>query len=157
MPITQIPFQDPVAPPEKGQPEQLELYAQTDWETAYRELDARVPHLVLQPLVENAIRHGISKRTEGGEITMTATRRDGDLYLEVSDTGPGFSPNPEWNAKHGLGLNATRERLRVFYGDRQRLDVHSAPGRGTTVRIRIPFNTGEIPVVYELDAIHGLR
>ncbi len=48
MPITQIPFQDPVAPPEKNQPEQLELYGQTDWETAYRELDARVPHLMIQ-------------------------------------------------------------------------------------------------------------
>lgn len=48
MPITQIPFQDPVAPPEKSQPEQLELYAQRDWETAYRELDARVPHLLIQ-------------------------------------------------------------------------------------------------------------
>ena len=48
MPITQIPFQDPVAPPEKNQPEQLELYGQTDWETAYRELDARVPHLLIQ-------------------------------------------------------------------------------------------------------------
>jgi len=48
MPITQIPFQDPVAPPEKSSPEQLELYAQRDWETAYRELDARVPHLLIQ-------------------------------------------------------------------------------------------------------------
>jgi TonB family protein len=48
MPITQIPFQDPVAPPEKSQPEQLELYQQQDWETAYRELDARVPHLLIQ-------------------------------------------------------------------------------------------------------------
>ncbi|HXJ86291.1 MAG TPA: TonB family protein [Candidatus Binatia bacterium] len=48
MPITQIPFQDPVAPPEKGQPEQLELYAQRDWEAAYRDLDARVPHLLIQ-------------------------------------------------------------------------------------------------------------
>ena len=48
MPITQIPFQDPVAPPEKSQPEQLELYQSTDWETAYRELDSRVPHLLIQ-------------------------------------------------------------------------------------------------------------
>ncbi len=133
--------------------ERLRVTCQVDTET----LDARVPHLLLQPLVENAIRHGISRRTEGGEIQITATRRDDDLYLEVSDTGPGFSPNPEWNAKHGLGLNATRERLRVFYGDRQRLDIHSTPDRGTTVRVQIPFNSGEIPVIYELEAIHGLR
>ena len=84
-------------------------------------------------------------------------RRDDDLHIEVGDNGPGFSPNPEWNAKHGLGLNATRERLRVFYGDRQRLDIHSAPGRGTTVSIQIPFSVGKVPVVYELEAIHGLR
>jgi len=120
-------------------------------------LDARVPHLLLQPLVENAIRHGISKRTQGGEIRIASTRRNKNLCLEISDTGPGFSPNPDWNAKHGLGLNATRERLRVFYGDQQRLDIHSAPGKGTTVSVEIPFNTGEIPVVYELEAIHGLR
>src|SRR5580704_17636741 len=48
MPITQIPFQDPVAPPEKPQPEQLDLYATRDWEEAYRDLDARVPHLLIQ-------------------------------------------------------------------------------------------------------------
>ena len=48
MPITQIPFQDPVAPPEKPQPEQLGLYDQQDWETAYRDLDAHVPHLLIQ-------------------------------------------------------------------------------------------------------------
>ena len=48
MPITQIPFQDPVAPPEKPEPEQLELYGSSDWETAYRELDSSVPHLLIQ-------------------------------------------------------------------------------------------------------------
>jgi two-component system, LytTR family, sensor kinase len=120
-------------------------------------LDARVPHLLLQPLVENAIRHGASRRAEGGEVWITAMRRNDDLHIEVGDNGPGFSRKPEWNAKHGLGLNATRERLRVFYGDRQRLDIHSAPGRGTTVSVQLPFSVGEGPVVYELEAIHGLR
>ena len=120
-------------------------------------LDACVPHLLLQPLVENAIRHGTSRRAEGGEVWITAMRRNDDLHIEVGDNGPGFSPNPEWNAKHGLGLNATRERLRVFYGDRQRLDIHSAPGRGTAVTVQIPFSTEHPQVVYELDAIHGLR
>jgi len=120
-------------------------------------LDACVPHLLLQPLVENAIRHGASRRAEGGEVRITAMRRNDELHIEVGDNGPGFSPNPEWNAKHGLGLNTTRERLRVFYGDRQRLDVHSAPGRGTTVSVQIPFSTANPQVVYELDAIHGLR
>jgi two-component system, LytTR family, sensor kinase len=120
-------------------------------------LDARVPHLLLQPLVENAIRHGASRCAEVGEVWITAARRDDELHIEVGDNGPGFSPNPDWNAKHGLGLNATRERLRGFYGDRQRLDIHSAPGRGTTISIQLPFSVGEVPVVYELEAIHGLR
>ena len=120
-------------------------------------LDARVPHLLLQPLVENAIRHGASRRAEGGEVWITSFRRDNELHLEVGDNGPGFSPNPEWNAKHGLGLNATRERLSVFYGERQRLDIHSAPGRGTIVSVQIPFNVGRVPVVFDLEAIHGLR
>lgn len=120
-------------------------------------LDARVPHLLLQPLVENAIRHGASRRAECGEVWIVATRRDDDLHIEVGDNGPGFSPNPEWNAKHGLGLNSTRERLRLFYGDRQRLDIHSALGRGTSISVQLPFRVGEVQVVYELEAIHGLR
>jgi signal transduction histidine kinase len=120
-------------------------------------LDARVPHLLLQPLVENAIRHGASRRAQGGEVWISSFRRGDELHLEVGDNGPGFSPNPEWNAKHGLGLNATRERLRVFYGERQRLDIHSAPDRGTIVSVQIPFNLGRVPIVFDLEAIHGLR
>src|SRR6516165_455298 len=120
-------------------------------------LDSRVPHLLLQPLVENAIRHGVSRRAREGEVRISAFRRGDELHLEVGDNGPGFSLNPEWNAKYGLGLSATRERLRVFYGERQRLDIHSAPGRGTIISVQIPFNRGQVPVIYELEAIHGLR
>jgi signal transduction histidine kinase len=133
--------------------ERLQVHCDVEPDT----LDARVPHLLLQPLVENAIRHGASRRAEGGEVWITSFRQDDDLHLEVGDNGPGFSPNPEWNAKHGLGLNATRERLSVFYGERQRLDIHSAPGRGTIVRVQIPFNLGRVPMVFDLEAIHGLR
>lgn len=120
-------------------------------------LDANVPHLLLQPLVENAIRHGACRSVSGGEVWITATRENDDLIIEVGDNGPGFSPNPEWKAKHGLGLHATRERLQVFYGARQRLEIQSAPGHGTTVRVRLPFHTGRVPVMYQLEAIHGLR
>jgi LytS/YehU family sensor histidine kinase len=133
--------------------ERLQVHCDVEPDT----LDARVPHLLLQPLVENAIRHGASRRAEGGEVWITSFRQDDDLHLEVGDNGPGFSPNPEWNAKHGLGLNATRERLSVFYGERQRLDIHSAPGRGTIVRVQIPFKLGRVPMVFDLEAIHGLR
>jgi signal transduction histidine kinase len=120
-------------------------------------LDARVPHLLLQPLVENAIRHGISRRVTEGKVWISAERSNDELFIEVGDNGPGFSVNTEWRAKHGLGLSATRERLRVFYGDNQHLDIHSVPGKGTTVRVRLPLNTGRAPVVFELEAIHGLR
>jgi signal transduction histidine kinase len=120
-------------------------------------LDAQVPHLLLQPLVENAIRHGASRRAAGGEVWIVTTRRDDDLVIEVGDNGPGFSPHREGAGKHGVGLNATRERLRVFYGDRQSLDIHSAPDRGTIVRVKIPWDSGKVAVVYELEAIHGLR
>src|SRR5271169_379713 len=120
-------------------------------------LGARVPHLLLQPLVENAIRHGASRRAEGGEVWITAMHQDDYLHIEVGDNGPGFTPNPDWNAKHGLGLNATRERLRGFYGERQRLDINSAPGRGTIISVQIPFSVGRVPVVFDLEAIHGLR
>lgn len=133
--------------------ERLKVHTGVEPET----LDARVPHLLLQPLVENAIRHGASRNPQGGELWITAFQRDEELHIEVGDNGPGFSPNPEWKAKHGLGLNATRERLHVFYGNRQRLDIHSAPGRGTVVSVQIPFNRGRAPVVYDLEAIHGLH
>jgi signal transduction histidine kinase len=120
-------------------------------------LDARVPHLLLQPLVENAIRHGISHRVEGGEVWITAMRRNDELHIEVGDNGPGFSRNSQWNAKQGLGLNATRERLRIFYRDHQSFGIQSAPGRGTTVSIHLPFSVGEVSLDYELEVIHGLR
>ena len=133
--------------------DRLQIYCDVQTDT----LDGRVPHLLLQPLVENAIRHGVSRRAEGGKVWITSFLRDQVLHIEVGDNGPGLSPNPDWNAKHGLGLNMTRERLRGFYGERQRLDIHSAPGRGTTVSIELPFSTDQVPVVYELDAIHGLK
>ena len=59
---------------------------------------------------------------EGGKVWITSFLRDQVLHIEVGDNGPGLSPNPDWNAKHGLGLNMTRERLRGFYGERQRLN-----------------------------------
>jgi hypothetical protein len=120
-------------------------------------LDARVPHLLLQPLVENAIRHGVSRRAHGGKIWIKSFREGDSLHLEVGDNGPGFTANPEWHSKHGLGLNATRERLLLFYGSRQRLEIHSTPDRGTVVSVELPFDAGKVPVVYDLEAIHGLR
>jgi signal transduction histidine kinase len=97
-----------------------------------------IPSLLLQPLVENAVRHGISPRPEGGTIALAA-RREGDrLIVEVSDDGPGFDRR-EQSAGSGFGLHSVRERLRVA-GPPHALHVESAPGRGTRVRVVLPLN-----------------
>ncbi|HEY0726604.1 MAG TPA: ATP-binding protein, partial [Pyrinomonadaceae bacterium] len=99
-------------------------------------LDARVPNMLLQPLVENAIKHGISPRPEGGNIEVYARRLDGKLYVEITDDGLGM---PEHGDGNGLGLVNTRERLRHLYGEGQAFNLSSFPGRGVTIRISLPF------------------
>jgi two-component system, LytTR family, sensor kinase len=94
---------------------------------------ARVPTFVLQPLVENAIRHGIAKRTEAGRIDIAARRVGDHLVLTVSDDGPG----PNGSANGGVGLANTRERLRRLYGD---ATVELAPGElGAVATITMPL------------------
>ena len=91
-------------------------------------LAARVPHLVLQPLVENAVRHGIAPRAAAGTVEVGAERRDGRLHLTVRDDGVGL---PEGRrVRDGVGLANTRARLRQLYGARQSLDVVGAEGGG---------------------------
>ena len=102
-------------------------------------LDARVPHLLLQPLVENSVRHGISRHATPGEIVIGA-RHDGDsLYLRVTDNGPGLRESTHPQNKSGLGLITTRERLRTLYGDAQRFEIRSLPGGGVEVSVQLPF------------------
>jgi signal transduction histidine kinase len=100
-------------------------------------LDARVPNLILQPLVENAIRHGIAVRAGPGKIGIHASRENGSLCLAVTDTGPGLkTPDAE---RTGIGLANTRARLEMLYGAGQRLDLTSGPDGGLRVGITIPF------------------
>jgi LytS/YehU family sensor histidine kinase len=102
-------------------------------------LDAFVPNLVLQPLLENAIRHGIEPHARPGRIEVRA-RRDGDsLQLQVSDNGGGIS-NGE--LVEGVGVSNTRARLQQLYGKRQRIDFGPANGCGLVVAMTIPFHTG---------------
>src|SRR5262249_43554617 len=101
-------------------------------------LDAETPHLLLQPLVENAIRHGVARRSKPGEVVIAATRAESQLCLQVRDNGPGLNQQPP---QEGLGLEATRKRLRTLYGDHQSLEIISAPERGVEVRLQIPFST----------------
>jgi two-component system, LytTR family, sensor kinase len=114
-------------------------------------LDALVPHLLLQPLAENAVRHGISKRVEHGEIRISASHDEHQLYLAVQDNGPGLNLYEGGSFREGLGLRTTRERLRTLYGEEQRMDIRSAPGEGLEINIRIPFRLDERLLVYELE------
>jgi sensor histidine kinase YesM len=96
---------------------------------------ARAP-LLLQPLVENAIRHGLEPRVEGGRIEVAARREAGELVLTVRDTGAGFDPRRR-RAGH-FGLAQVRERVASATAGQGRLAVQSQPGAGTTVRITLP-------------------
>ena len=107
-------------------------------------LDAQVPHLLLQPLADNAVKHGISKMQHGGEIRISANIQDGDLVMAIADNGPGLS-NHATARSYGLGLRITRERLESLYGQNQSLEVVSPPDGGVTIRARIPFIAQPIP------------
>lgn len=100
-------------------------------------LDARVPNLLLQPLVENAIRHGIGERAGPGSIDVSAGREDGRLRLEVRDDGGGL---PAGGAvRERVGLGNTRARLRQLYGAEHRFEVRGAPGGGVSATVTLPL------------------
>ncbi len=100
-------------------------------------MSAQVPNLILQPLVENAIRHGIATRAEPGRIDIEARRDNGRLHLAVTDDGPGLkSPSP---TSQGIGLANTQARLEKLYGAEQCFELSNGPGRGFRVGITIPF------------------
>ena len=115
-------------------------------------LDALVPHLLLQPLVENAVRHGISRRSSNGEIRIASSHQDGSLCLKVGDNGPGIekSISSQTQTKTGLGLRATKERLQTLYANEQSMEIRSAPESGVEVEVRIPFRTEPRQLVYEV-------
>jgi LytS/YehU family sensor histidine kinase len=101
-------------------------------------LDARVPCLILQPLVENAVRHGIAPLSRPGRIEVRAHRQNGTLRLEVCDNGAGLKP--EEGSREGIGLGNTRARLLQLYGRSQALRMHNAPTGGLVVSVDIPFS-----------------
>jgi two-component system LytT family sensor kinase len=102
-------------------------------------LDAQVPSLLLQPLVENAIRHGVSRLSSGGSVWIIASHDGRDLNLRVRDNGPGLNKFANGSPGNGLGLRTTRERLQTLYGSRQSLEVHNLPNCGAEVCVQIPF------------------
>jgi signal transduction histidine kinase len=128
-------------------------------EAAEALLVARVPAMLLQPLVENAVRHGIGARGTGGRVTVTASRTGatggeatpesgGTLLVEVRDDGPGIAPHASGEGTgngvtigtgNGIGLRNTRERLAQLYGASGVLDVAALPTGGTAATVRLPF------------------
>jgi len=107
---------------------------------------ASVPPFILQPLVENAVRHGVAARHERGLIEVTAWRNNGDLGISIRDDGPGLPSGWSAHAGLGVGLTNTRERLQALYGtSRERLDIRNAPGGGVLVNLTLPFRVLQIP------------
>jgi two-component system, LytTR family, sensor kinase len=105
-------------------------------------LTAAVPEFLLQPLVENAVRHGLARRMGATLLSITALRQGDDLVLVVTDDGPGPEPVTEAPLE-GVGLRNTRERLATLYGDRASLALARAPEGGASVTVRIPYREVE--------------
>ena len=103
--------------------------------------DVPVPSMLLQPLVENSIKHGISNKVDGGTIILRARRSGDRLMIEVEDDGVGISQAPQTASEgKGIGVSNVRERLQVLYDDDYKMVIESQPGCGTRILIEIPVH-----------------
>jgi sensor histidine kinase YesM len=105
-------------------------------------MKARVPSLILQPLVENAVRHAVAERELGGRVVVGAERRDGRLLLTVEDDGPGIPTNDsphQHGDRTGIGIANTRERLAQHYGTAQRFSLERGSLGGLLVVMELPY------------------
>src|SRR5688572_7522443 len=114
-----------------------------DIQIAPETLDASVPNMILQPLVENAIKHGIAPRSSGGRIDINAVRSNGHLEISVSDNGLGVPFGDLDNMTEGVGLSNTRRRLKHLYGDKHKFSIRNQDDGGVGVTLEIPFKTAE--------------
>ena len=110
-----------------------------EWAVTEETMAARVPNLILQPLVENAIRHGIAPFAQSGRVVIRAKRNNGDLHLQVCDSGHRSDSGTSPTNGHGIGLSNTRARLKRFYGDKHSFAL--THGNGTVAELTIPFAT----------------
>jgi two-component system LytT family sensor kinase len=113
-----------------------------------RTLDTFIPSMLLQPIVENSLKHGLAPKLEGGRICLRTSNSHGRLRIEIEDNGVGIS---EEKMPHvyveGIGLSNVRERLRVLYGADFNLDINSQEGQGTRIKIDVPELVPVIPEV----------
>ncbi len=103
--------------------------------------EALVPHLILQPLVENAVTHGTARQVDPGRIRIAGRRQQDRLVLTIDDNGPGVSGQDDGGPGHGVGLANVSERLRTLYGDGQGLTLTNRPEGGARVTIDLPWHT----------------
>jgi two-component system LytT family sensor kinase len=115
-------------------------------------LDAWVPQLILQPIVENAVRHGIERSSSAGGILLSASRSGDMLTIRVQDDGPGLSGSSS-SVRRGIGLANARARLQQLYGEDARLEIENSHGGGAVVSLRFPFRSS-LPQITPAHAAH---
>jgi sensor histidine kinase YesM len=121
-------------------------------------LDAAIPYMALQPIVENAIRHGIGRSSAAGSLVISARRSGDDLLIEIADDGPGLAG--QGRPKRGIGLANTRARLEQLYGVSAQLTLENGPAGGAVARMTLPYHfaaadtipTPDSPVAGTLEA-----
>jgi two-component system LytT family sensor kinase len=122
----------------------LEIVKEVDEDT----LETFIPSMLLQPMVENSLKHGLAPKLDGGRICLRTSNRASRLHIEIEDNGVGIS---EEKMPHvyveGIGLSNVRERLRVLYGEDFNLDIQSHEGQGTLIRIDVPQLVPTLPEV----------
>lgn len=127
--------------------EKLKVVKEIDADT----LDAVVPSMLLQPIIENSIKHGLEPRIGGGTVTLRSRLEGGQLVIEVEDDGVGTEPGGGIAAPvsglvregSGIGMKNVRERMEVLYGEAAQVEMVSRPGRGTRVRLVMPVSGAE--------------
>ncbi|HTQ85784.1 MAG TPA: histidine kinase [Candidatus Solibacter sp.] len=111
-------------------------------------LEIFVPSMLLQPIVENAIRHGLAPKLEGGVITIRTALDDGRLLIEIEDNGLGMTEARLARVHdEGIGMSNVQARLKLLYGEDFRFEISSRLGAGTTVRIDVPELVSELPAI----------
>jgi two-component system, LytTR family, sensor kinase len=133
--------------------DKLRFYKHLDPDT----LDVVVPSILLQPLIENSVKHGLAPKVDGGSITIRSRLSDGKLVIQVEDDGVGMSAPPavaahSMGSGHGIGMVNVAERLHVLFGDEGKLIVQSRDGQGTLVVLEFPVLQQEL-----MDQIYAAR